>query len=368
MAVGAQVSSPGMTAHIRLHATPNVDVRLELPPGITVLFGPSGAGKTTVLDCLAGLRSPDEGEISSGGRLLYSSGRRIDVPPQRRHVGYVLQDLGLFPHLTAAQNVEYGLGGSDKSARRQRAMEWLERFRVQHVGDRKANLLSGGEAQRVALARTLARRPEFLLLDEPLTALDLPTKARLMDDLVAWNRENPIPVLYVTHDRSEVYSVAERVLVISAGRIVATGRPDKVFDSPQQLAVAHATGYENILDAVVTAQHANVGTMTCRIDRELSLECPLGPQRNGDRLRVAIRAGDILLARERPNAISARNILPATITRLERRDTLVIARVRTGETELEVHITPGAVQSLDFAAGVSVWLVLKTHSCHALRD
>ena len=164
-----------------------LNVHFRALAGFTILFGASGAGKTTLLDCVAGLTTPDEGRIAISGEALYESDSKQNVPPWKRRIGYVLQDLALFPHLTAEQNVEYGLRHLDPAERRTRSREILTAFRIDQLRDRVPAQISGGERQRVALARALVTEPRALLLDEPLAALDRPTKSQILADLRRWN-------------------------------------------------------------------------------------------------------------------------------------------------------------------------------------
>ena len=346
-----------------------LQVEFQAVPGFTILFGASGAGKTTLLDCVAGLATPDSGRISIGNGVVFDLSRGIDLAVAKRRVGYVLQDLALFPHLSVAQNVEYGLVHLAKTERRDRATAILSAFHIAHLARRSAREISGGESQRVALARTLVTNPAVLLLDEPLAALDTPTKARIIDDLREWNRTHRIPILYVTHSREEVFALGERVLVLDAGRIVADGTPYEVMLAPLQETVAQLAGFENIFDAVVEAVRPERGTMTCSVAADgapLQLETPLVRGGGGLPLRVGIRAGDILLATSPPLGLSARNVIPGRITSLERRDAMIVARVQC-RVEMEVHLTLAARDSLELDTGKEVWLVIKTHSCHLMR-
>ncbi len=344
-----------------------LDVSFSVPAGITIVFGPSGAGKTTLLDCIAGLLTPDTGRISVGSRALFDSEKAINISPARRSTGYVFQTLALFPHLTAEQNIEYGLHTTAADERRRRVQAILESFRIAGVKSGRPNEISGGERQRVALARALVTDPAVLLLDEPLSALDSPTKAGIIADLRSWNEAHKIPVLYVTHSREELFALGERVLALEQGRVTAQGTPQEVLHAPRTESLALTAGFENIFDARVVSLHEQSGTMTCRIGlSNAELEVPLGHAAVGDALRIGIRAGDILVATEQPRSLSARNLLPARIVAIERRDIMVIARVDCG-IELEVHLTPGAQQSLALSTGRQVWLVIKTYSCHLLR-
>jgi molybdate transport system ATP-binding protein len=209
-----------------------------------------------------------------------------------------------------------------------------------------------------------------LLLDEPLAALDAATKSKILHDLRRWNHDHGIPILYVTHDREEVHALGERVLVMEEGRIIAQGTPHEVLRAPRQESVAQLAGFENIFDATVHLIHEDRGTLTCRVagpaGKSVLLETPLIHAEVGSKLRVGIRAGDILLAISKPEGLSARNIIPGRIVSLERRDMMISVRVDCG-VEMEVHVTLAARDSLNLAEGGEVWLVIKTHSCHLMR-
>src|ERR1700722_13563300 len=353
-----------------------LDVDFRAAPGFTIVFGASGAGKTTLLDCVAGLNEPDSGSIAIGDQALFDAAARIDLPVEKRNIGYVFQDLALFPHLTVEQNVEYGLSHLPRSERARRTNAILAAFRVPHLARSRPGNISGGERQRVALARALVTDPVMLLLDEPLVALDAATKARIIDDLRAWNEAHRIPILYVTHSREEVFALGESVLVLDHGRILAQGTPHEVLSAPQQETVAQLAGFENILDATVESLHADRGTMTCllyqskaaesRQAKPVAFETPVVRPEAGSTLRVGIRAGDILLAITPPVGLSARNIIAGRVVLLERRDVMISARVNCG-VELEVHLTLAAREALQLEPGKEVWLVIKTHSCHLMQ-
>ncbi len=347
-----------------------LDVDFHANPGFNIVFGPSGAGKTTLLDCVAGLAIPEAGSIAAGERVLFDNVKRINLPPAKRRVGYVFQELALFPHCTVEQNVRYGISHLGGSERRARAAAMLSAFRIDLLAKRRPKEISGGERQRVALARTLVTDPDALLLDEPLAALDAATKMRIVEDLRVWNEAHKIPILYVTHTRDEVFALGEQVLVLDGGRILAQGTPHEVLAAPTQETIAQLAGFENILDATVDSLHTDRGTMTCAVagkgGKQVQLETPLVRAEMGGQLRVAISAGDILLAIVAPVGLSARNIIPGRIVALERRDVIISARVDCG-VELEVHLTLAARDSLQLVPGRDVWLVIKTHSCHLMQ-
>jgi len=350
-----------------------LDVDFTLPRGITILFGASGAGKTTLLDCIAGLVMPDTGRISFSGQVLFDSEESTNLPVTCRRVGYVLQDLALFPHLDVASNVGYGLSGISAHERKQRIASTLDLLGIASLRNRRPAQLSGGERQRVALARALVTDPTMLLLDEPLAALDLPVRMKIADDLRRSIQNLPIPVIYVTHSRDEVFMLGEKLLVLERGKLIAQGTPHEVLSAPRGETVAQLAGFENIFDAEVISIHEERGTMTCRVgsarfeSAQVQLETPLVRAGVGDKFRVGISAGDILLATSAPAGLSARNVLPGRLLALSQRDAIIVARVDCG-IELSVHLTLGARDSLGLVPGCPVWVIVKTHSCHLLAE
>lgn len=345
-----------------------LDVSITAPPGITILFGPSGAGKSTLLDCLAGLLPAGEGRISIGERLLFDSEAEVNLPPQARGVAYVFQTLALFPHMTTEENIAFGLARLSGEDRQARVDEVMRAFNIEKLRARKPREVSGGERQRIALARSLVTQPRLLLLDEPLTGLDAHLKSAIVDDLRSWNAARRIPILYVTHSREEVSALGEGVIAMDHGRVVNEGTPLEVLEAPRQRRLAQAAGFENFLSGAVVDLRETEGVMRMRLGESgCEIEVPLGFAQVGDVVCVAIRAGDILLATQPPRGLSARNVLAGKITRLETRGVLVEAHVDCG-AGFVVHVTPGAVRALELAEGQHVWLVLKTHSCHLVEN
>jgi molybdate transport system ATP-binding protein len=214
------------TLHVRARITHGfpLDVAFDAPPGVTVLFGPSGAGKTTTLACIAGLARPAAGRIALGDEAWFDADAGVDVAVHRRHVAYVFQSLALFPHMTAALNVAYGMARDlARDARRTRALALLDRFHVRHVADRRPATFSGGEAQRVALARALAVNPRVVLFDEPFSALDRDLRRDLVADVRTLVRELHVPVLFVTHERADAQALGERLVLLERGRVKHVG-------------------------------------------------------------------------------------------------------------------------------------------------
>lgn len=391
------MSASGAALQVEIHhplSQFQLECSFEAQNEVVVLFGSSGAGKTSVLDCIAGFRTPHRGRIALGEHIVFSSERGVNLPVRQRRVGYLSQQPALFPHLSVRQNVEYGLLDLPRPERDSRVDAILEHFRIASLATSRPAAISGGEQQRVALARTLVCEPELLLLDEPLSALDLRLKSLLLEALFDWQREHAVPLLYVTHEQSEAYSLSRRVLVMEMGRVIADGEPHRIFNAPISRERAVLSGYENLFDAVVEETHPALGTMTCRVaGTDLLLESPLANKAEGEAARLALRAGDILVAVARPSGISARNVMRGQIRTIEDRAGMVElrvlcaaggadeavqgdanegARVSAGQdarrTDFRVHITRGALQNLGLQPGQSVWLIIKTHSIQFLRS
>ena len=230
-------------------ATFNLRVRMEVGAEILVLFGPSGAGKTQTLNAIAGLTTPDSGEIILGGAPFFRSGQNghaFNLPPRKRHVGYVFQQYALFPHLTALENVAYALWRQPGA--RERAQGLLERMHLAQWSNRYPHELSGGQQQRVAIARALAMKPRVLLMDEPFSALDGPTRQRLHQDLIALQQEESLIVVYVTHNLADAFAVGHRLAIMREGRIEQAGVPEDVRRNPANPLVLAALGLPAVED------------------------------------------------------------------------------------------------------------------------
>ena len=227
-------------------------VELRTDARRVVLFGPSGSGKSLTLQCLAGLLQPDRGALHIDGVTVFDSESNVDLPPQRRSIGYVPQGAPLFPHLSVAQNVTYGLRQMSASERRAEVDRLLELVHLAGYGSRRPTQLSGGEQQRVALARALARHTKLLLLDEPFSALDAPVRAALRGELLELQARIDVSCVFVTHDLEEAYTLAEDVAVYGQGHILQQGNRDAVFLHPATAEVARLVGVRNVLPATVT--------------------------------------------------------------------------------------------------------------------
>lgn len=210
----------------------SLEVAFEVPPGVTVLFGESGSGKSTLLQCIAGLLVPERGRVALGDEVWLDRARGIDVAVERRRVAYLFQSLALFPHLTALANVAYGIDRRrPRAERRQRARDLLARFHVAHLAERRPRTFSGGEAQRVALARSVAMQPRVLLLDEPFSALDRELRDKLSREVRDLVVELGLPTLFVTHHHQEALALGDRMVRMGRGRVTAVGRVEDLLES-----------------------------------------------------------------------------------------------------------------------------------------
>ena len=224
----------------------NLDVEWAMENELSVLFGFSGAGKSMTLQLMAGLIKPDEGWIYSGDRILFDSRSEINLAPQDRSIGYVFQNLALFPHMTVKGNILYGAGDLKKEQREERIGEMIAAFHLDGLEARYPSEISGGQQQRVALARALIRRPDLLLLDEPFSALDNPLRLEMQKFLKEVRQKFNIPVILVTHDLMEAYAVADKIIVYSQGKIVQTGSPLEVGRNPVNAEVQNIVFFESL--------------------------------------------------------------------------------------------------------------------------
>jgi len=334
-------------------------VATRIDGGVTAVMGPSGSGKTSLLEAVAGLRRAARGRLALDGDVLLDSDKGIALPPEARRVGYVPQDAGLFPHLSAGDNVRFGTRADDAAVAS--AVATLE---IGGLLERYPASLSGGEKQRVALARALATRPRLLLLDEPLAALDVALRERILPYLLRVRDEWKTPALYVTHNVGEALALAGGVVLLRAGRVEAEGSPFDLLASTG-LAAASPLGVENLLPGRVGAHDAEGGVTTVELGTGLALAAPLASERAvGSRVVAAVRAEDVIVARRALEGLSARNLFEARVAALSRTGSDVTLRCATPASGPEwiVRVTPAAVASLELAVGQTVFLAVKSHS------
>jgi len=338
----------------RLESGFELDAGLRIPLAespVTVLFGPSGSGKTTLLRLLAGLERPDDGVMSLGDTTWCDTGQAICLPPQQRRAGFLFQDYALFPHLTVAQNVAF-------AATPEAARELLKTFGLVEFAERLPRALSGGQQQRVALARALAARPALLLLDEPLSALDAPSRLRMRHELRRTLLESGVPSIVVTHDRMEAVALGDWMAVIVDGRIRQAGPVQDVFRHPTDPQVAESVGVENVLRAQIAARER--GLLTLKVGAA-HLQCidsgETGP------VFACIRAEDVALTRELDQTSSARNRLAGRVRLVTLEGPLARVELDCGFPLVAV-VTAQSAGELQLNPGDQVCAIVKATSVH----
>ena len=289
-----------------------IDVGFTAGAGITALFGRSGAGKTTVINAVAGLLRPEGGHVRIEGDTLFDATRRINVPPARRRLGYVFQDARLFPHLSVAENLSFGARYAARSAPGPDRADVVKLLGLESLEHRVPNTLSGGEKQRVALGRALLSRPRLLLMDEPLASLDGPRKQEILPYLERL-RDGPLglPILYVSHAVDEVARLADTLVLLQDGQVRANGPLFEVMSDPAAVPLLGVREAGAVIEADVL-RHADDGLSTLRISAG-ELELPGVQAPVGARVRLRVLAQDVILSRDRPAALSSVNILPVVI-------------------------------------------------------
>ena len=346
-----------------------LDVRLDVGTEILVLFGPSGAGKTTTLNAIAGLLTPDAGEIVLDGRAFFRrrrTGPAAQLPARKRGVGYVFQHYALFPHLSALENVRYGMRRHPESRARARAL--LERMHLAHLADRHPRELSGGQQQRVALARALATEPRLLLLDEPFSALDLAARERLQRELRELQRELEIVMIYVTHRLEDAFAMGDRLAVIRDGTLEQVGPIADVFRYPANRPVAEIMGVRNLFGARVVESTAEA----LLLDWDgLRLHAPPHPIEPDAEVTAYIRPEDVkVLYPDRPLAsVVLLNRVLGEIAEVHATSSFRVLRVLlpNGHT-IEVRFPAFRYAPLRLAPGETVELSLRKDAVVVLQE
>jgi len=344
--------------------TLTVDVTVRAGSGVTVLFGSSGAGKTSILRAIAGIITPEQGRITLGGKVYFDSDAGISLPMQERKIGFVFQDHALFPHLTAEQNVLYGARAGSRHSARERVRDLLQTLGIQKTAPRYPRELSGGEQQRVALARALATDPLIMLLDEPLSAVDVATRSRLLEEISAIQHRSGIPFLYVTHNHSEAVRLGNTMIVIDEGKVVQEGSPLEIFNAPRTAPVARVVGAENVFGGRILRHQPEDGMTEIDITSCL-IEAPYNNLPVGSHVTIGIRSDDIIVSRERLTQTSARNVLPGVIKHILRDFDRVELVVSCG-VDFKVNVTQATVRILGLEVGTEVYLLIKARAVHQL--
>lgn len=340
-----------------------LDVEFTAPTGLTVLFGGSGSGKTTIIDTVAGLLKPDQGRVSVDDVTLLDTERGIWRAPHRRRLGYIFQEARLFPHMTVRQNLNYGRWfaqhrtGSGTGESFDRVVEMLG---IGHLLDRRPARLSGGERQRVAIGRALLAQPRLILADEPLAALDEARKSEILPYFERLRDELSIPILYVSHSATEVARLATTVVALQDGRVAAQGTATDVLSDPMVIPTG-VRGVGAVLQVRVKAHHPD-GLTELDAGGE-SLLLPRISQPPGQEVRVRISAHEVILSRRKPEGLSALNILSGRIEMIRPGGGPgAIVSLLTPAGRVLARVTQRSVDALGLAAGVDCYAVVKTVS------
>ncbi len=354
----------------RVHAGLTIQAGLRLGREVGVVFGPSGAGKTTLLRLIAGLARPDSGHVRLDGETLFDSSRRIDRRLRDRRIGMIFQDDRLFPHLSVAGNIRFGLKGWRRAEADARLAEVAALCGVDRLLDRSPETLSGGERQRVGLARALAPRPRLLLCDEPVSALDLDSRHAMLHRLRDVQRALAIPMLYVTHSVAEAIALGSRLFLLERGKIVAEGPPLDVLAAARRAGDGSIPfeGVLNVFSARVEDHAPEQNATRLLLDDGPELIVGFLDRPAGTALLVEIRADDILLARHPVAGLSARNQLPGTVERIVHRGPEAEAVIRTIGLTWIVSLVEPAVAQLELEPGSEVHMIIKARSCHVIDD
>lgn len=340
----------------RFHLT----AAFEAPRGITVLFGRSGSGKTTIVNAVAGLLTPERGRIELDGELVFDSERNIDAPPATRRVGYIFQDSRLFPHMSVQQNLSYGSRFARQKPSMQEAKRIVDLLGLEHLLTRRPAGLSGGERQRVAIGRALLSGPRLLLADEPLANLDAQRKLEILPYFERLRDETDVPILYVSHAPEEVARLADTVVSLQDGTVQKIGSASDMLSDPAVTPLgAQAAG--SVLDGVVRAHHEDGISTVSAGGTDLLL--PQVPHPVGTALRLRINAQDVMIALSRPEGISALNVVPVVITEIRQGDGPgVLVQLQAGEALFLARLTRRSAKALALHKGLSAYAVLKAVS------
>jgi molybdate transport system ATP-binding protein len=326
--------------------------------GVTALFGRSGSGKTTIIQAVAGSVRPDRGHVRVDGETFFDSARGIDLPIEKRNVGYVFQDARLFPHMSVESNLRYGA----RRSRRKPTISFdavVGMLGIAHLLGRRPHTLSGGEKQRVAIGRALLAQPRLLLMDEPLASLDEMRKGEILPYLERLRDELKLPILYVSHSIEEVLRLSTAVAAVADGRVIACGPLSDVLSRPELLPVVGRFDIGTILECTVSAHDGRFGLSTVTFaDGELRV--PLVGSPVGAPARVRIRSRDVSLSLSRPIDVSVTNRLAGTISKITRAEgPFADVEVALAHTKIYSLVTQESVERLALEPGMPVWAMIK---------
>lgn len=350
-----------MSLSVRLkHHLPGIalDLDFDAPAGVTVLFGRSGSGKTTVVNAVAGLLRPESGRVAVADRVLFDTEQGTWLPPHRRRLGYIFQEGRLFPHLTVGQNLRYGRWFAPREAQKENPDRVIDMLGIGHLLERRPAMLSGGEKQRVAIGRALLASPRLILADEPLAALDEARKAEILPYFERLRDEVSVPILYVTHSAAEVARLATSVVALQDGKVLRQGPASDVLADPS-VAPAGIRAVGAVLQVSVAAHHSDGLTELDAGGAKLFL--PRVPHPVGEGLRIRIPAQEVILSNRPPEGLSALNVLSGQVEAVRAGDGPgAIVSVKTPAGTVLARITRRSVESLGLLPGRACYAIIKT--------
>lgn len=337
----------------------SLEANLEIPAqGVTAIFGRSGAGKSSLINLVAGLSHPDSGSITLGEKVLFDSQANINLPPEKRKIGYVFQEPRLFPHYTIEKNLKYGVKHADNAHFKQ----IIQLLGIESLLARYPAGLSGGEKQRVAIGRALLSQPDILLMDEPLSALDLPRKKELLDYLATLAKSVAIPILYVTHSLDEIVRLADRLILIERGKIIAFDTVNHVWHSPIFTDWQPDSQKMSLLELPISQHQPEYHMLGLAIEQQ-QLWIPVLPRYQfGKTLRLTIASKDVSIVLEKPQYSSIRNILRGEIVEIEEQQDRVDIAVKIGLETIWASISLWSFDEMALTIGQSVYIQIKTVS------
>ncbi|MBD1559061.1 molybdenum ABC transporter ATP-binding protein ModC [Vibrio sp. S9_S30] len=340
----------------------NLDVDLSLPSkGITAVFGRSGAGKTSLINTVAGLSVPDDGRIEVNGNTLFCRASNQNVPIEKRQIGYVFQEARLFPHYSVKGNLMYGVDERDDSY----FQTICELLQLHSLLSRKPVDLSGGEKQRVAIGRALLSKPSLLIMDEPLASLDLPRKREVMPFLERLANDVDVPILYVSHSLNEIIRLADYMIILDQGKLEAAGSLESVWDSQAMRPWQSFSEQSTLFDALVDSHHTKYALTRLKLSDKTRLWVQKIDADISTSVRVQVRANDVSLCLSEPHDTSIRNVIPATIVEMKThspspdKQSVAIKLKLSDQCSLWCNVTQWAVDDLNLNIGKRLYAQIK---------
>jgi molybdate transport system ATP-binding protein len=338
-----------------------LNAQMNAGAGTTVLFGHSGSGKTSLINAVAGISTPQSGRIVLGDRVLFDAARKINVPMHQRRIGYVFQDARLFPHLSVSQNLDFAERYAKEPPKPHEREQLIEILGIGPLLARRPAALSGGEKQRVALGRALLSKPELLLLDEPLAALDQARKQEILPYFEKLRAQNGLAMIYVTHDMSEIVRLADHLVVLRDGQCVAQGLAEDVLANPANIKLIGVQDAGALVRGVIH-EHCDDGLSTIRLSSAM-LTVPRVHGPVGQHVRMRLRAQDVILSLNAPQGLSSQNAIEAQITEiLNGRGPGVAVGLRAGSDRLIARITARALDQMQLKEGQKIWAIVKANA------